>query len=702
MTDFVNPYTFVPLAHQVHRGRPVSHAAMEDDHLSGVLTVTLTAQTLLLIDGFDRKDSDGRTHPDVPRRAGGTPMIPGSGLLGAVRSIHEALAGGCLRVLNAGWVPVHRHPASTAETRDLRLAIVLDVDSGGRATSVSVCGEDEVIWVDQSILPRDRRVPHTGDRLALPAHKAVASGNRKVLRLPVNPDGRPTPRPAGVAPGEVHHEREMSADLDDTWTLLVTDTHARAAGKPVYFAAGRVGPGTRRLSVPASTWETYCHVVDGADDLRPARLPNGKQPVWDPERPEFEDVFWPLTPDGRPTGPAVAKRLLARRYLHPGQPIWVRTDGQQVTEIRLSQLWRYPGQYPVGERVGEAAPCTDPGHLCWSCRVFGSADTSGRRDDDIARQRSYRGHVRVDDLLVRGAFDPAEWELAPLAAPRPSAGQFYLDNTALPAAKKLAAKDTRPAATWGSLADEGRARPIRGRKFYWRTTNPGRGPHQRGKRRHQADTQTRDAVLIPAGTVFTGRVCFENLSTEDYGSLLAALDPRSLGAAGQAEWQGAVISLGGGKPFGFGAVCLDVAVEAVHTAAGRYLGQEEEVPGTAEALRAFADNVPQNVKATWPALRNALQLGFVPDDLVWYPPGSKGNKGDAEFDRSFEFFAHTNGLALSEKERDLISLPSASAPKEDQALDSAAGERPIAGGRPPQRRGRENARGRRPAGGRSA
>ena len=39
-----------------------------------------------------------------------------------------------------------------------------------------------------------------------------------------------------------------------------------------------------------------------------------------------------------------------------------------------------------------------------------------------------------------------------------------------------------------------------------------------------------DAALIPAGTVFTGRVCFENLSAADYGSLLAALDPRLLAA----------------------------------------------------------------------------------------------------------------------------------------------------------------------------
>jgi hypothetical protein len=665
MADFVNPYTFVPLAQRVERREPVSHASMAGDRLCGALKITLTAKTPLLIGGFDRKDG-GQKSPDVPRRANGTPMIPGSGLLGAVRAVHEALAGGCMRVLDTGWVPVHRHPAHIAQTRGLRLGVVLEVDGEGRPVIIGLC--DQELWVDHSILPGEGTyLPRTGDRLTVPAGKAVDSGDRKVLRR------------KDVLPGEVKHLAGMSDSLSDSWVLLVTDTHARGAGKPVYFAAGRVGPGTPRLTVPDTTWDTYRHVAAGADDLRTARLPNGKEPEWGSVEPEYEDVYWPLTPDGRPAGPPVARRLLVRRYLHPGQPVWVRAEGREVTEIRLSRLWRYPGRYPVGERAGESGPCTDPRHLCWSCRVFGSADTSGRGEDDIARQRSYRGHVRVDDLLVQGSFKPDPWRLAPLAAPRPSAGQFYLDNTAVPAGKKKALKDAPPAATWGSCADDGPPRPLRGRKFYWRTTSSGQEPHPRGKHRHQGDTQTRDVVLIPAGTVFTGRVCFENLSAGDYGSLLAALDPRLLAEAGHAEWQGAVTSVGGGKPFGFGAVFIDVTPESVHTAAGRYLGQRDEVPSPANAVSAFCAQVPHDVSAVWLALRNVLHLGFIPDDLVWYPPGA-GRKGDPEFDRSFEFFARSNGLTLKDKERVLITLPPAAASADEQALDSSGGERPLASG----------------------
>ena len=156
VAEFVNPYTFVPLVPEPERHAPAGHAAM-GDRLSGVLKITLTARTPLLIGGYEREDDAGKKVADIPRRDDGTPMVAGSGLLGAVRSVHEALAGGCLRVLDTGRVAVHRHPASTAETDGLRLAVVQEVNDSGRPVKVGLC--DQVIWVDQEILPRAGRPP---------------------------------------------------------------------------------------------------------------------------------------------------------------------------------------------------------------------------------------------------------------------------------------------------------------------------------------------------------------------------------------------------------------------------------------------------------------------------------------------------------------------------------------------------------------
>ena len=79
--------------------------------------------------------------------------------------------------------------------------------------------------------------------------------------------------------------------------------------------------------------------------------------------------------------------------------------------------------------------------------------------------------------------------------------------------------------------------------------------------------------------MFTGRVAFDNLSLADYGSLLVALDPRLLAGTDSADWEGVVTSVGGGKPFGFGAVSIDVEPVLVQTARARYLGEAAQVIG---------------------------------------------------------------------------------------------------------------------------
>ncbi|MGH3283643.1 MAG: RAMP superfamily CRISPR-associated protein [Streptosporangiaceae bacterium] len=677
---------------------------MAAERFSGVLDVTVTARTPLLIGGFTRDRADGTKETVLPHREApeGAVMIPGSGLMGAARSVHEALAGGCMRVLNINWVPVHRHPADVSETRDLHLAVVTKVGEDGRAAEVALC--DRWYWVPARLLPGDEDGPvGSGDQLQyvseagkpgeFPNKAITGPAGRRVVR------GRSDAHPDGIRPGSIIRLRGMGPVTAACKIVLVTDTNARDPSRPVHFAVGQIAPNSARRTVPDGTWQKYLRTVEGADDLRPASLKkagiaDGEEPAWRTVPPEYAEVWWPPRQEDEPPDrelpekerpQLIARRLRARSYLHVGQPVWVAVSGDEVTEVRLSLLWRYEGSGTVGERVGEAKGCIDPRHLCWSCRIFGSADTEGRDENDLAVQNSYRGHVRVDDLLAEGQVEPVWWDLAPLASPKPGAGQFYLDNSGR---RQAADKNARPAATWGSVADEGGPRPVRGRKFYWRTqtrADPGSGTPQRGKyREHQSDALASKVALVPAGTVFTGRIAFDNLDAEDYGSLLAALDPRRLGALGEDGWGETVLSVGGGRPFGFGSVRIDVKPVRVQAAGERYLGGPADVkPATPEeAVRAFRDAVPAGVSANWQALRHALTFGFVDDKDVWYPPGG-GVRGDQDYDKSFEFFALTNGLRLSEETRPMRSLPDAAAGKEQQILTSPAGQQRRAG-RPQQ------------------
>jgi CRISPR-associated protein (TIGR03986 family) len=435
-------------------------------------------------------------------------------------------------------------------------------------------------------------------------------------------------------------------------------------------------------------------------------------------RPGARNGRRPGSGEPEPDNP-IAERLCARTYFYRGQPAWVEVgqpdragqSGRQVREIRLSQLWRYRGDSPAGERAGEATPCTHYEHLCWSCRLFGSANTEGADRNDIAVQESYRGHIRIGDLIAdEKDFRPLTWKLAPLATPRPSAGQFYLDNTA-PGRARAAARDTPAAATWGSLADKPAARPLRGRKFYWRTetettatenaatahqpavgepapavgepgptdSEPGGQQHPRWRsREHQSGKMSSDVALIPAAKTFRGRVAFDNLSRADLGSLLAALDPRQLQHAGDdpraASWDKTVTSVGGGKPFGFGAVTIEVESVTAQTAAERYQGAPHAGIDSTRAIAEFLASVPAAVRGTWPALRNALTFGYIPDEQVWYPPGGaekdSGPRGGETYDKSFDFFAITNGLTLKGQTRELVVLPDATASPAGQVLDS--------------------------------
>ncbi len=261
MTRFVNPYTFVPLVIEPERHAPGGHAVMAGERFSGVLEITLRAETPLMIGGYGNRDNADDRLPSVPERADGTQMIPGSGLLGAVRSVHEALTGSCLRVLDVDRVPVHRHPASTAETSGLRLAMTTEVDAG-RATRVALCDE-KVVWIDQELLRgAGGQLPRTGDRLDVPWDKAMeASPGRWLLRAQETEGAR-----IGV-------RRGMHSGLDESGVLLVTDTNARSDRGRAYFAVGRVGRDAPARDVSPEVWDVYKQTVGGADDLRPAELP---------------------------------------------------------------------------------------------------------------------------------------------------------------------------------------------------------------------------------------------------------------------------------------------------------------------------------------------------------------------------------------------------------------------------------------------
>lgn len=661
MTDFVNPYTFIPFPDVdagMFRRRPAGHSAMGVDgdgapRLLGRVEVTVTARSPLLVRDndkrFPRRRFDGSDTP--------VPYLPGSALAGVVRSLHESLAGGCLRVFDDELLPSYRDIAQM-RSQEWTLALV-SATQGDRPSE---------------LLPCRRVIRVRADALAqvLGGPDKVVTGSR------VEVTGQPRDTGRGLAVVTESHDLAPG----NGWVVLVTDARARDPKRPYYCAVGELpaaGSGALAWRDEAeweagwsTAWADLLNRIEDTDDMRRARgndNPGGRS----------HQDGGPVTAEVVFNGRKVGVRHEARRVVFPGQVLWVKPtrDGSGVAEFALSAIWRHNGQGPAGERVPEVLlACRQPDRLCPTCRVFGSADTGGA-ESTRADQRAYRGHLRFSDARPVdpvGALGPLErYRLAPLGRPRPGSGQFYLDND--PRHPVTPKRDATPLREWGSAADRSGWRALRGRKFYWLAGDDHRDrPLFRVTEGKFEGEMADEAEAVPAGTRFTFTVHFENLDTAELGALLCALDPSAVLAERVTDGGEVGFAVGGGRPFGFGTCTAEITDLHAHTAASWYGTTTAPAVTVADAVAAFAGSVDRGVRASWPALAAALHLDHVDQADVWYPTARAIPDGDlrtTDLDAGFDFWKNSQGTAFRDRIFPLVPLPEVTAADQHLPLSPA-------------------------------
>lgn len=674
---FINPYTFVPFPEgELDRGEPAGHESLGGSEgvprYIGRIDYRLTAKSRVLIRG--RTNGQESTPPS---RAG-TPVIPGSSLHGALRAMHETLVGGCLRVFDAAFRPSYRDVVVAGLNNGWDLAVVKDVDEQGRPTVLVRCSEYGRV--------SDRDLKHAlGPGLLRTGTRLAVSGS---------PDRQ-----------KVFRHATISLESDGDWVLVLTDGRARQKPRkppahgdreyiPYKAVVGKVGGGSELGGVDDAAWGAF---VDSAaeswDYTKALRGTNGPQMrLREIQRAKEAAervsgtphvITWPESAEGSEVEGAadlvsvgstdqgnhrlIGTRPPHRPWLFPGQPIWVKVGkDKRVTAIKLSMAWRHVGgSDPAGSRVPPTMlPCSDPHDLCPSCRVFGSADPDPAKPDEQARQASYRGHVRVGDAHPEGDVDLEPLELAPMGRPRPGAGQFYLvtpAGTALP--------DDIPLREWGSAADQSKPRQLRGRKYYWRTGGRVTEPLWQAKE-HHSTTMRSAADAFPAGTVFTGSIHFDGLTAAEVGSLLCALKPGLvLESPGEL-----VFTVGGGRPFGFGACTADVRLSVAQTPAQRWRSAGGDELSAQAAVAAFKQSRPV-AEPTWPALARACTFDAVEADRIWYPPGASWDQvGTRQFDEGYHFWRTSIGIH-QDPPKPLVQLPDISSERQDLRIERPGGNR---------------------------
>ena len=658
---FINPYTFVPFPSAGGvKAEPAGHDRLGPGHYSGRITVSGTARTAIMVRGSVENDE-----PVLPWHPGanGTrqAIVPGSGLAGAVRSLHETLAGGCLRVFDHEFLPTYRDMASRNSFDRLVMALVTEVDGKGRPLAMILC--TDVVWTDAVDLQRVVREPlHTGMVLDIDERDMTAIGTdwgRERVGIEAA-----TPR---------------SDPVEGAWLVLVADAGAREQDEVFRIALARLPDGPESVSVDDQAWTDYERCALDAEDMRQQRKDQGRLDALRLKETGYStgQALTELMKDVRWNDHDIGRRQLVRPWARPGTVLWVRRKDGEITDLRPAVLWRHSGQRPAGERVPESLrACRYPRDLCPSCRIFGSVDAQRREEDDKARQCSYAGHVRFTDLVAAkcAPTDGPVRPLAPLSSPRSGSGQFYLDN----GNSVLPQRDNEVLREWGGSADSRQPRQLRGRKYYWSTRPAKQHPRRSDKRKHHSDEMVTSARVFEHQQRFDTTVCFDGLTLPELGGLLAALQPALLLTPASSHRDPAVcLPIGGGKPFGFGALETRLTLDRIDSAGSRY-GEEEPPDVTIEqAVEQFRTSIPEGIRDTvWPALSAVLTLDHVDPDHVWYPPGASWNehhtgRPDAleSFDRGYEFWKTSRGQRMrKEPDRPLVPLPDAAAGADQQYL----------------------------------
>ena len=614
MTDFVNPYTFVPLPRKVVCGQPPGHDPGPDEareRYVGALEVTWHIQSPIAIP----MEEWGSIGGDV--------RIPGSSIKGAVRSTHEMLFGGCLRQVDLGYRPTYRQLPTMDALKDWRMAVVLDDDE------VLLCEKEDP--KRRSSIDSKALCERVGDRARTGDVVAVNSDDdwKDRSELRVAERFQVLQRPAEVSGYE---------KLAGCYVVLITKKGARrdAVRATWYWSLGKLTRERATFSEKATR--------DFSWAMMEAR-PDGERWI---------DVFRGKTKLGQARGNEHA--------LEPGSVIWVKVRDGMVTAIKLSQFWRERSKECLGDRIPqETKPCDGENlRLCPSCSVFGSADTlNDQADTDERRregdQRSYAAHVRFGSAIGVD-LQGDEVILAPLGQPHPGAGLTYLEPKSPEAAP--ASRDER----WSRWDSDGTPkRQLRGRKFYWHsnperqldhlqhTQGVGDVPGRHLKREHHGAEMCTKAQLVTGGT-FRQTITFDGLDRFGVASLLAALQPGRLLAPDDADRF--ALHLGRGKPLGLGSVTAEITAARITTVAARY-GDNAEIP-----LEKFVID-PAEVRtrcgeldAVHEGARKVLRLDGLGENWwkVTYPTRETWKQfGSKEFDESFTFFKDFGGPAQSKE-----------------------------------------------------
>jgi CRISPR-associated protein (TIGR03986 family) len=691
---FINPYNFVRFPDLSSKGSfkvsDVDHSRFDPELLSGRIEVTLTTLTPLLSPAPGRRPESSAQRPKEAgnwdrigflRDPEGRGVLLGSSFRGAVRSVAEVLAAGCVSQTGLleepgstpSWRPVP--PGQPSKAGILQNGQILPVepvlvpwDKPFRGWTAGSWRDGQVVWFKSELRARRFRAGGT-PRPGETAGSAVQADDKWWFY----PNGKTDefeflyPPQQGQAGRGVATVAPVATEIAATkpsgggWKqgiLHLTDVPQSGKKYQSRKKYQRIFPLDSKadwLPVPTEVLEdsdiANQDAIEEARDAKPKTIPWGGA--------DIQVMKYESLEEEHKRGGAI--------------PVWFREDATgTVRSVGRVALYRERHGQSPGDLLCKAGftPCP-PGSdtVCWSCAVFGRHLARQAENVKAFRSRVRFGELRTPEPLTD--TDTFVVRRGAMGEPHPSCDIFYVTDEQ----------------DWGhecSLDGKGEAERavLRGRKFYWHQPEahaepegaqaPERWPLQvqsglvvdddalpyarRPGHRSKPDTFdqfTPGVEVLRRGRKLRGEVRFWNLRPEDLGLLLASLDPRLLGGDGKA------LKVGGGKPLGLGSVTVDLKVFLVDREV-RYssldeLGERAVPKGDLEGfVRDFArealgfrgrgggadpaaDPVAElKQQSDVQDLLHLLDYGAVRGKSVHYPPG--GAAGTDDFVLSFKWF----------------------------------------------------------------
>lgn len=207
--------------------------------------------------------------------------------------------------------------------------------------------------------------------------------------------------------------------------------------------------------------------------------------------------------------------------------LWQDSKGKQRVSIGHTAMFRLAYKKTIGEHIPR-----------WLQKPkTGEAPIPDFAEEIFGNTSSHAGRVFFEDAVLKKDCSRQQMAVKTphiLSTPKPTTFQHYLVQTS---------EDTSKLQHYNSSS------AIRGHKMYW---------HKSGERWEQEDqqeikdheSQYTKIRPVKAGSQFSGRIRFENLSSEELGALLFVLDLP----------EGCAHKLGMGKPLGLGSVQITTAL----------------------------------------------------------------------------------------------------------------------------------------------